>query len=432
MTRGKTYIKETGIIKDAQAYGWEILDSIVPCGVNEVTPEQIQQIINEISNNIGNGDCMSNCCCCNGGGNEIDDILDPSVDVPDFPIFDEGELQGDDDWLLWKCQAADWTVSKMIQTAAIGETTTLESLPILEQYEDALERSMAGLFSVAPKLASYMLSAYYMSVAIISIIYTALATEVASNIGVWFEVHREELKNAIFCGETPAIQKENVKAILRASTQPVINRYISQMYSDIQAWGWMWIPPEERPLLGDYAGIVAGSDMCACASGGGGGFDLPVGWFAVPLEVDFFGLVNDGTFASVSNQWLTGGGDNDGADIDVLPPRYTDLSPVANNDIGGIIIDIGLQTIAGTVGNGAGKQNVLSPDSFSDLEFFPVVEGEVFAGVRGDIPELQTWLTATSPDYEDNDTTLHDGDYKIRWIYFGGDGTTTFTSEVFA
>ncbi len=62
LTRGKTYIKETGSIKDAQAYGWEILDSIVPCGVNEVTPEQIQQIINEISNNIGNGDCMSNCC----------------------------------------------------------------------------------------------------------------------------------------------------------------------------------------------------------------------------------------------------------------------------------------------------------------------------------------------------------------------------------
>lgn len=415
-------------ITDVQQTGRGILASLIRCdGDDDLTPEQINQIINAINNNCG---CDMGCCC--KDESNPNDLVDTTEMPIDYPLPLMGDTQGDPSWFEWKCQACDFSITLLADMAAQTASYSVMDVPVVESYADLISRILGGLFPSQPQADAYFQQLWWWHLGFSSLLIESVVQEVSSNISVWILANRVALKNLAFCQESPDAQKIALKEFVNDSAQPPLNRFVLAQWIDAFSWQFMWIAEAERITLPFYPDIVAGSNECTCSGGGGGAPAVPVGWITVPMTVDSFGSVNMGVFSSVQNLWAFEGvppnGDNAGADVQINQPEYTDLTPVPNIDIGGFIIECDVNISSG--GNGFGKQNALPASSFSDLEFFPFLDGETFAGVISTEPDLQAWLTASTFEYKDLNSTINTSDRDIRFLMFGGDNTTAYEAEL--
>jgi len=416
-------------IADVQETGLQILDSLTVC--DELTQDQINQILDAINNQCGS--CGMNKCCC--PETPLSDAVNVNEEIPDYPLPLEGDTQDDDPWFFWKCQASTFAILLLRSVAQETVMYNADDVPVVDTYGDLIGRILRFIFPSDASLESYISELWWWFLGLSNLLITSVVQEVSSNIAVFIDNNLDQMADIVFCQENPLDQKTALKAFVDASPQPVLNRFVLKTWIDVLAWSFMWIEEVNRPLLPAYATIISLPVSCSCSSGGEGGApEVPATWITVPLLVDSFLTFNDGSFTFLQNIWTMQGiapdGADAGTDVKIEQPMYSDMTIVNNADIGGFIFICDGNVSGGSLPNGFGKDGSINvASSFSNTTLFPFLTGQIFAGVINTAADLQVWIDAQPFEFIDKTTcTINNfpNDVDIRWVMFGGDNTTFY------
>ena len=419
-------------IKDIQAKGWEIYETLQPCeNGNETEPEII-----EIVRNIFKDKCVCmqiNCGCCNGNQQVLEGVPNAEAMIPDdtengliptdVPTPTDG---GFDDW---KCRVSQaiidlWygAVLDMRNLIDIGEANTAQVREIVS--------SVFGLVD-GGNLYEFIWNIWQQ---ITYDLVHQMSSEQANLIRTWINNYRIDLTRQLYCSTSASNAKENMIAYLAASRDAgqigSITWIILRVWLDMLPYEAIYQTAAQRMNAPDYDRIQT-SYLANCTCGGGGGLPevgLPAGYVLVPMIPDPLDPpvpVNGASLSIAGAFYEIQGQGNAFMDITVADPEY-DGSIVPLTNVVGFYFRNEMAEIVN--GNSTSQRLVNSSTQFTDVNFGAGVntflQGEVFAGAIDTEAALQTWLTDNTFRWEDNTAETDTPKRVMSWgIWDGSTGS---------
>lgn len=420
-TRGR-YWKRTKTgreIKDVQATGWEIYNTLKLCDEQEDCPDPTEiEVIRHVKEVI----CMTCTCGCDCPQppqldvENIEDVFPiEREDPPPPPLAVPPPHATHEDEKCWIAKhilvLLSQAIDGMRNFVEIGEAN----------YGTMIDDIRSILGGVKGGIAYSRLWVIYQ--AFVLAMLSTLSEAIAAGLTTWIDTNRGRLIDAMFCGGDSVESQTNFADVVWTSTG----------LSLIQKWVfnvWIGVIPFEA-LYQTSLEVITAPDFdffsvnytadCTCAVDGSD-LLLPAGYVAVPMLVSGVTNVNGGTFMSVGNLWQFIGGGDAGNDLVLFDPVHLSLT-VPNAAIAGFHFELIINDQQ--QGDSFGHNLANSSTQFTDVSFGAApgnwLVGETFAGAIAVDTVLQQWLVDIAPRHIDA-TALTNTDRRVtRFLHYGGD-----------